>query len=200
MTCIIAIKDGSGGVLMGADSAVSGGCGARVMAESKLVRHGEFLMGISGSARTAQVVQYGFTPPKTENPDLGYMVTSFPKALKEAFDAHFIAPPDEHGHGNHFEILVAVRGQLFTVYTDFNVGTYPEPYAAIGCGGPQAMCALEVLQNGDMGLVLDQESTLQHVLAATAKYSAHVLAPFVVERLEPYQAPAKKKTDKKRRR
>lgn len=198
MTCIVAIKDGHGGVLMGADSAVSGGCGARAMAGSKLVRHGEFLMGISGTARIAQVVQHGFTPPKTDKPDLGYMVTAFSKALMAALDEYDIQPPDDHGHGNHFDILVAVRGELYVVNTDFNVNMFPEPYAAIGCADMYALGAFEALRNGGMGVKVDHKTAAELALKATLKYSAHVLEPFVFERLEPYEAPAAKPSRKKR--
>lgn len=186
MTCIIAIKDGSGGVLMGADSAVTHGCGSRAMAGSKLVRHGEFLMGIAGGGRACQVVQHGFFPPPTDNPDLGYMATAFSDKLMRAFDAFNVAPPDGHGQGNHFDILVAVRGQLYEVNTDFHVGAFPEPFAAVGCGAPYAMGALEALRNGEMGLVLDHETVVKVALRIASKYSTHVLPPYVFETLPAY--------------
>ena len=87
MTCIIAVKDGRGGVLMGADSAVTTGDTIQPLVAPKIVRIGDVLIGGAGRLLHIQRILTRFVPPpqsrKQKDPYV-YMVQQFVPALGEA--------------------------------------------------------------------------------------------------------------------
>src|SRR6476620_1211964 len=145
MTCIVGVVDRDGTVTLGGDSAGIAGTHLEIRQDAKVFRNGEFILGICGSFRMGQLLRYSFTPPPIPaGCDLfAYMVTTFVDSVRECFKAGGYARK-EHDQEWAGSFLVGVRGRLFCLEADYQVGEQVRPYHAIGCGADVARGALNV--------------------------------------------------------
>ena len=175
MTCIVGIMH-AGEVWIGGDSAGVGGYSLSHRADEKVFTNGEFVMGFTTSFRMGQILRYRFTPPPITTADLRrYMATEFIDAARSAMkDGGYLKVSDGREDGGTF--LVGVRGQLFAVEDDFQVGVSCDGYDAVGCGHDIAKGALFATQG------MPPEQRINIALEAAARFSAGVRPPFVVER------------------
>ena len=189
MTCIVGLIDEmTGNVIIGGDSAGVGGLDLTARKDSKVFQNGEFIMGFTTSFRMGQVLRFGLKPtPIPEDVDLyEYMVVTFTNDVRKAFkDAGVAHRHNEVETGGSF--LVGVRGRLFHVQSDFQVGENIAPFAACGCGDAYALGAMEVLQAVDM----DPVGKVEKALATAVAWSAGVRPPFNVIVLPPKIGPAR---------
>ena len=180
MTCIVGMIDGDD-VLIGADS-----CGGDVKqyvalhrSDSKVFRRGPFLMGFTSSFRMGQLLRYNLQVPNHPK-GMGthrYMSTCFIDAVRNCLkDGGFAGKKDEVESGGTF--LVAYRGKLFSVYSDYQVGEDADGYAAVGCGFAFALGAIHATKGEPA------EKRVRKALKAAAKFSAYVMPPFHVLRLK----------------
>jgi ATP-dependent protease HslVU (ClpYQ) peptidase subunit len=177
MTCIVGLVE-NGIVYLGADSAGSAGNVLAVRRDEKVFRNGEFVMGFTDSFRMGQLLRYAFTPPKIpEGRDLmAYMVTDFVDAVRACFgDGGYRREENSVETGGVF--LVGVRGRLFEIESDFQVGERVRPYAAIGSGMDVALGSL-FTSSGDPG------RRLQAALLAADEFTTTVCGPFVFSSTE----------------
>lgn len=172
MTCIVAMTDGTRTV-MGGDSAATSADNAEIyeFATSKIFGHGEYLVGICGSYRSGQVARYEMDWPEPPPPgaDLEeFLVREVVPAMRKAFQAAGF-------EGNpKVQLLIALRGRLFTTSYDFSVGSLNVPWIAIGSGRFTAYGALHVLADLD----LDLEAKVRRALVAAQSHTANVREPF----------------------
>jgi ATP-dependent protease HslVU (ClpYQ) peptidase subunit len=87
-------------------------------------------------------------------------------------------------------LLVAVRGNLFVIDEDFQVGEHADGYAAIGSGGSVALGALHATDG-----YLPHDKRVIAALKASERFCAGVRGPFITQTL-PFDAGK----DKKKRR
>ena len=80
---------------------------------------------------------------------------------------------DEREEGGTF--LVGVKGRLFTVEDDYQVGASADGYAAVGCGSEIALGALFATARTRMS----PERRLTVALEAAERFSAGVRGPFL---------------------
>lgn len=143
MTCIVGIE-WNGKVYLGADTASSAGWTKRELIEPKVCKNGRFAIGLSGTLRMAQLVQYDFAPPDDESNlyDMRYMVSAFVPALRSCLkDAgHATIDNNKEGHDSYF--LVGVRDKLYRVGSDYAVLRCADRFDAIGSGGDFALSLL----------------------------------------------------------
>ena len=182
MTCIAAIAQ-DGHVYVGGDSAGFFGSTVYAVADGKVFRKGEFVIGCAGSHRFSNIVRSGFQPPSLdENTDLdGYMATSFVNTLRDALRAS--------GHMEVFSgvesvgsiMIVGLRGSLFLVDELFATIRAPDGIMAIGSGAEVALGALDATE----GLTpdLSPEDRIKRALAAAERRNDSVRAPFTLESL-----------------
>ena len=179
MTCIVGITDGTT-VHIGADSAgVAGGHITR-RADEKVISSGEFVMGFSTSFRMGNILAYAFDPPPIPDEiDLHeYMCTLFIDALRTSLkDGGYARIDNNVESGGLF--LVGVRGRLFMVASDFQVGEALDSFAAIGCGDEFALGSLYT--SGEDAA----DSRMRTALAAAAYFSTGVCGPFVTKSVGP---------------
>jgi hypothetical protein len=90
----------------------------------------------------------------------------------------FARKKDEQEEGGHF--LVGVRGRLFEIESDYQVGESLDGYAAIGSGDDVALGALFATHH--LGMSPEQRLTL--ALEAAQHHITSVRAPFLIECLE----------------
>jgi ATP-dependent protease HslVU (ClpYQ) peptidase subunit len=172
MTCIVGLVH-SGKVFIGADSASAAGSTVRETALPKVFRRGDFVIGYTTSFRMGQLLQYVVEIPKAEVYDLEYMVTQFAEAVRLKFKEYGFTKIDSNQEiGGTF--LVGVAGQLFEIASDFQVNTYRDGMAAVGCGCDFALGALQALAH------LSPEERIRRALEVSDYFSGWVMPPFQV--------------------
>ena len=175
MTCIAAVV-ADGRVWMGGDSAGVGGYDLVVRADRKVFRNGPYVMGFTTSFRMGQLLQFGFEPPAPpESPRdlLRFMATAFVDAVRERLKAGgWASKSNEQESGGVF--LVGVRGRLFEIGSDYQVGESLHGYAAVGCGDQIAHGALFTTEGR---LPVDR---VLMALTAAERFSAGVRRPFAI--------------------
>lgn len=181
MTCIVGlIHDDS--IYMGADSLVTYGYAGRSLSldSRKIFKKDDFLIGVSGRMRAAQLIRYRFEPPKRypDKETLEYLSIEFMDALRKALKGggHAQKEDEEERFTGYF--LIGYQGRLFTIYGDYSVSSHKELYEAIGCGEE---FALGSLYSSQMMSITDPEARIRAALSAAEKFSTGVQGPFQIE-------------------
>lgn len=143
MTCIAGVVH-QGAVHLGGDSIAIDGYAMEVRSTPKVFRRGAFVVGCCGSFRLADVIRYHFTAPAlpTKGGLHRFMAVDFVESLREACKARGIASIENNVEEVGGAILVGVRGALFVIESDFQVGEPTHGFTAIGCGAQVALGAL----------------------------------------------------------
>lgn len=175
MTAIAAlIHDGR--IVMGGDSAGVAGMQMTVRKDAKVFTVGPYLIGFTDSFRMGQLIRYAFEmPPPPDNLDdlHRHMCTTWVTALRDClFKGGWAIRDDCREIGGTF--LVGVKGRLFEVNSDFQVGESANGYAAAGCGEEIALGALYATAH------LEPEVRILTALAAAEHHSAGVRTPFTI--------------------
>lgn len=175
MTCIVALKH-KGHVTMGGDSAGVSGLDVIVRADPKVFLNGKFLIGYTSSFRMGQILRFKFTPPPIpKNRDLfQYMCTDFVDAARRALKKGGYSKIDsnvERG-GNY---LVGIRGRIFNIQSDYQVGEASDSFDVIGCGEPYALGALNAQPT-----TMKANVRVQQALETATKFSGGVRGPYVI--------------------
>jgi ATP-dependent protease HslVU (ClpYQ) peptidase subunit len=171
VTCIVGVEH-EGKVVMGADSAGVAGLAITIRADTKIFQNGEFLMGFTSSFRMGQLLRYSLVPPVPHDWDLDrFMATEFVTAVRDCLrDGGFVRNDSGVETGGVF--LCALRGRLYRIDSDFQIGRSVDNYEAVGCGEEYALGSLF----GSGELTPTERVTL--ALEAAAHHSAGVIAPF----------------------
>lgn len=175
MTCVAALVCNNK-VYMGADSAAVSMIDLTVRCDQKVFMNDEFLIGFTSSFRMGQLLRYTLKPPKIrpEEKDLyEYMVTDFVDAVRECLKKGRYAQNDKGEESGGF-FLVGVRGRLFQIECDYQVGESVQTYDAVGCGRAYALGVLSVTNT------IDPEERIKLALSSAEKFSAGVRGPFVI--------------------
>lgn len=174
MTCIVGIEH-NGKVLIGGDSAGVAGYSLTIRADEKVFTTCDtFAFGFTSSFRMGQLLRYKLQPPPfAEGLDLDqFMATSFIDSVRKVlFDGGFIETHDGAIRGGTF--LVGVRGRLYCVGGDFQVGRSAAGYDSVGCGFELALGALHAT-----AAVKSARRRAEAALEAAAQFSAGVAGPF----------------------
>lgn len=177
MTCIVGVETDKG-VLIGADSAGTGGWSQTIRADEKVWKSGEFVYGFTSSFRMGQLLRYKLSLPRLPNPGVSqgerdrWMTTEFIDAVRKTLkDGGFAKVENGVEEGGVF--LVGWRGSLYTVFSDFQVGRSVRGEHAVGSGGELARGALFVAKG-------EPRSRVKKALEAASLYSAAVAPPFKI--------------------
>ena len=173
MTCVAGLVH-KGRVFIGGDSAGVSGWSLSVRADAKVFRRGEFVFGFTTSFRMGQLLAHAFTAPPLpkKRAELDrYMVVDFIDAARTLFKGSgFAVAKDGREEGGEF--LVGVRGRLFHVASDYQVGALADRLHAIGCGADVALGALLVTSG------LAPERRIRTALMAAERCNNGVRGPF----------------------
>lgn len=177
MTCIVGIVQDNK-IYMGGDSAGVSDLDITIRRDPKVFRVGEFLLGFTSSFRMGQILMHDFDPPKIkENADpFRYMIKKFIPAVREAFkDGGYLEKNNEADQGGTF--LVGIRGRLFVIEDDFQVGESHDGYLSVGCGSKYALGSLyETRHQPPM-------ERIEKALNAAEHFSGGVAKPFITMEL-----------------
>lgn len=175
MTCIAGIVD-KGRVFIGGDSAGVGDYDLVVRADRKVFAIGDYVMGFTTSFRMGQLLAHAFAPPNppSDSEDLmRFMVVDFIDVVRKLLkDNGFSKVEDNVESGGTF--LVGVKGRLFHIADDFQVGESTHGFDACGCGAQLALGSLWAMQTRNLHPI----EKVRAALAAAETFSAGVRAPF----------------------
>lgn len=186
MTVVIGLETAEG-VYIAGDSAATDGETMRRTALPKVVAVGPFVIGYTDSFRMGQLLEHQLwneiakrPEQESKEPDLSYLVWEFIPAVRELFaKGGFVWSENGRESGGCF--LLAYKGTLYTVYSDFQVNRPLDGFDALGAGADLALACLkyeEVMGRSQKAV------TPAHALHATAETAASlslfVTSPFNV--------------------
>lgn len=170
MTCVVAFTDGNK-VYLAADSSAVDENIVLPRKTSKVFVNGEFGMGYCHSFRLGQIVEHFFSPPAIVEDDLlSYMIVKFVPALRKALDKQEF--PSNDSEKSDWALLIGIRGRIFVIESDWQVGEDTMSYHAIGAGMEYALGALHATKERD------PRKRLTAALQAAKEYSPYVREPF----------------------
>jgi hypothetical protein len=179
MTCIVGLVEGFV-VHMGADSAGVSGFDLQTRSDTKVFKRGELLIGITSSFRMGQLLRFGDALAQPEHhinmPGALYefMCTRFIDSVRTVLKTGgFASKKDEIESGGDF--LVGIRGNLFTVFSDYQVGVNVQPWACVGSGYQVANGAMYASSEFD-----HPRDRIRNALSAAEAYCSGVRGPFTV--------------------
>lgn len=175
MTCIVAVRDDNGLIVMGGDSAGFDSTSYIVTArkDPKVFKRGSYIIGFTTSFRMGQILMHcGSLPDPIEGVDVhAFMAKNFVKSVRHIF--HEEGYTDENiTLGGDF--MVGVKGRLFTIYSDFQVAEACDDYATIGCGAQVALGSLYATAGNAL------HTRVKSALEAAEKHNGGVRAPFLI--------------------
>lgn len=173
MTCIVALAH-KGKVYMGGDSAGVSGMSLHLRKDPKVFVRGPLVMGYTSSFRMGQVLRFSREIPEAPHADDLYrwMCTTFIDGCRKAMkDGGYLTVNNSLESGGTF--LVGVRGRIFHVDSDFQVGEWSTPFCSVGCGDDLAVSAMAVSKG-------TPEHRIKTSLQVAEQFSAGVRAPFVI--------------------
>jgi ATP-dependent protease HslVU (ClpYQ) peptidase subunit len=175
MTCIVGMTTPNNGVLIGGDSAGVMDYDIQSRADEKVFRRGEMLFGFTGSFRMGQLLHYGrlVCPHKDESDLMRWMVGCFVNAARSLFDEGGVSRKDGDAE-TCGTFLVGMRGRLFLVDSDYQVGESRDGIFALGCGANIALGSLYSTEGRP------PRTRARIALEAAARYSAGVRGPFKI--------------------
>ena len=168
MTVIAAIRTPTS-ILMGGDSAQHTNGSIALVAAPKVFMNGDYVFGLAGSPRLAEIVQYEFRPPSKMVSATWdqFLARSFVPKLKAVLAA-------ELGLIDKSSILVGTKGGgIFEVNGGWFVKQSREQYAAVGSGTKYALGSLHSTRGEPRG-------RLMKALKAAAHFNAYVRPPFTI--------------------
>jgi hypothetical protein len=127
-----------------------------------------------------QILRYHLYIKKIyKNEDVfSYMIKSFiPYVISSFKENEFIKKENECIYGGIF--LVGVKGRLFQIESDFQVGESELNFDSIGCGSPYALGSLYSTRNNEKYLK-NPKLRIEEALKAAAKFSAGVSENFYI--------------------
>lgn len=145
MTCIIGFA-ADNSVYIGGDSAASDGHNVSIYSTPKVFKRGELVFGFTGSYRMGQLLRYHLVPPARHEgvEDIEYLVVHLIPEIRTTFKEHGFSKTDSSEEsGGTF--LIGYRGNLYVVYTDYQVSQTADSIAAIGSGAEVALGAMYAL-------------------------------------------------------
>lgn len=165
-----------GRVVIGADSAGVADWSITIRKDPKVFHAGPYLIGFTYSFRMGQVLRHVFKPPpppKRASQVERFMVVDFVDALRASLKASGWSKLKE-GQEEGGTFLVGMRGRLFRVDSDYQIGETRAGYDAVGCGGEIACGALFA------SAAMKPEARVQFALRAAERHSNGVRGPFTI--------------------
>lgn len=179
MTCIAALVD-KGTVYMGADSmGTSDDDAYDAVFPKKIFRIDDMLIGVAGSLRIIQLLQYAWDIPDRGNlPANAYMVAVAESIRHLLSDVEASSTVDGTRRVYEGMVMIGYEGKIYRIFSDFAVTQTKQDYATIGSGGQVASGSLFSTKG------MEPKKRIQLALNAAAQHISSVRGPFTIEKLE----------------
>lgn len=175
MTCIVGVVQ-NGEVFIGGDSAgTNSSYDQSIRTDEKVFKKGDMVFGFTTSFRMGQILRYCFKIPDHDPriDDYEYLCSTFIDELMKCFkEKWYNGIKEKDDSGGTF--IVGYKGNLYKIYSDFQVEKTIDKYSACGCGEPYAFGALKATESIDE----DPFSKIQKALEVAEYFSAGVKGPF----------------------
>jgi ATP-dependent protease HslVU (ClpYQ) peptidase subunit len=161
-------------VLIGADSGGVGGWTLNIRKDAKVFANGPYIIGFTTSFRMGQILRWTLKPPAPGKGSLErFMCTTWVDTARKALsEGGWATKEAEREVGG--VMLVGIRGRLFRIDEDWQVGEHVEGYAAVGSGEQTSLGALAATEH----LGLDPEKRVLAALEASERHNIGVRGPF----------------------
>ncbi len=178
MTCIVAVSK-NGNVRMGGDRCASGGGRMQIVKHPKVFKKGDMLFGYTTSFRFGQIIEYIFEIPEHSEgvSNMEYMVKTFIPSLRECLSNNKYT--DDTSKGESGTMIVGYRGEVFTIFGDWQVFQSDSGYSAVGSGELYALGSLSTTHRQD----LTGMDMVELALNAAAEHANTVCGPFDIIKL-----------------
>lgn len=184
MTCVVGYIDKSTSrVYIAADSAASDGDCVSIRKDGKVFAVKDMLFGFAGSYRMGQILRYVDDIPHQQKfqEDHEFLCTTFVDYLVEKFDdSKSLSNDNGCASLGQFLLVVAYRGMLYHIDSDFQVAIEDKPYCSIGSGSSYALGAMYALE----GYRIKPEKRLSIAIEAAIQNSIGVRPPIQISYLE----------------
>jgi predicted heme/steroid binding protein len=180
MSVVIGLKQ-DGKVYMAADSYAGADHKAVTLADPKMFRKRDMIIGVCGSVRVIDVISSDFTPP-TKGPRkkiATYMKIDVVNALFDCLERNGLLVDNQEEGVNTFngEILIGYNGELYDIDSSFACSAYQEHFAGIGSASDIALGSLATTARYKM----KPENRLILALEIAEKLSTEARGPFLLE-------------------
>lgn len=144
MTCIVGVaKEGT--VWLGGDrAAVDGSLSRTIIGDPKVFMRGELGMGVCGSPKVMDALAHVIdVPVQRSGSARSFLVGTLVPALREGLK-RLDCTSEEAGHGTCFRgaVLLAYRGEVYTMEMNFQLIRGSRGYASVGSGAELALGSL----------------------------------------------------------
>lgn len=174
MTCIVGVIE-NGVVTLGGDSAGVENDNITIRKDEKVFRNKEFIIGYTSSFRMGQLLRFRFTPPPISGKDLyEYMCTEFVDGVRKCFEEYGFMQKYKGGDEKGGEFLVGIRGRLFHIDDDYQVGEPVDGFMSVGSGMYYALGSLDTTNKNQ----IKPKDRVEIALRVAEKYSCGVSGPF----------------------
>jgi len=172
MTVIIGLIDNNT-ILMGGDSAATNGSYLDILDTQKVFQKEEFLFGVAGVLRVAQVLEHCFRIPNRldHKSDMGYLVSEFVPSFQDELSTYWDINAE---HNQNWSVLIGYRSNLYCLEGNFQIIKPKKDYYSIGSGSD---CALGSLHSTEK-LSLSANDRLNLAFDAASQFYASVSPPF----------------------
>jgi hypothetical protein len=176
-----------GRVWIGGDSAGVAWNTTVARGDAKVFRNGEAVFGFTSSFRMGQLLRHSLELPAVNTKALDrWMCTVFVDAVRACLKNGGYAETN-NGVESGGTFLVGIRGQLFEIGNDFQVGEGIDHWGACGCGEQHVLASLWTTAQTKTH-ANDPEARLRLALQAAENYSTGVRGPFVFASTDPWPA------------
>ena len=149
MTVLIGIQ-GNGWSVLGCDSRTSDEDGRHmVTVNQKIINNNGILIAGAGTSRGSNIMQFGYkmpVPGPRVNLDSFISKTFIPRMRKEFTGSGYEGKADEDAAQHDSCFLVAVRGVVYPIFSDYSWDRDERGVYYLGSGGDVALGALDALE------------------------------------------------------
>lgn len=178
MTCIVGIET-KNSVIIGGDSASSGGYDITSTRLKKVFTRSLFLIGYTGSFRMGQILQYQlYVKEQTKKQtNLEYLSTTFIDAVRNCLTkGGYKKIENEVEEGGTF--LVGYKNKLYLIDSDFQVNSSKDGFWACGCAASYALGNLYSTKE------LSPKQRIKQALKAATHFSSYVCKPYHIKEVK----------------
>lgn len=174
MTCIVGLEQ-KGNVYLGGDRAATDGGLNRVLIKNpKVFLKGEIGFGVCGLPKVMDALEHAIELPEhTSGDGKAYLVGQVIPAIRDGLKK--LECTEEHNGQQYFHgaMLIAYRGHLYNMESNFQLVEAAHGFDATGSGGEAALGSLRSTKK-----MSDPRKRLLEALAVSAEHNAGVAPPF----------------------
>jgi len=175
LTVCVALEH-EGKVILGTDSFVGNEISKDSVDGPKIFRIGQIAVAYAGGMRVPQILMHTLKVPRYSEAKASLWTVSLAEQIRRILVEYGAAGRNsEDGDTSSADMLIAVKGKVYTMQEDFAIYRVQRGYAAIGIGASYALGSLYT--SGENGLT-DPVHRVRLALRAAGQFSPAVSDPF----------------------